>query len=55
MWQSMHLRMYLFPVAHMQRSVKLKGYGEFDAHDSASGWNAWLTFSISPTAPAAKE
>ena len=28
----------------MQGYVNLKGYGDFDAHDRASGWNAWLTF-----------
>ena len=39
---------YLFPVAGMQGYVNLKGYGEFDAHDRPSGWNAWLTLSISP-------
>ena len=35
----------------MQGYVNLKGYGEFDAHDRASGWNGWLTFSTSPMAP----
>jgi hypothetical protein len=36
----------------MQGYLNLKGYGEFDAAARPSGWNAWLTFSISPTAPA---
>ena len=27
----------------MQGYVNLKGYGEFDAHERASGWNALLT------------
>jgi hypothetical protein len=44
---------YLFPVAGMQGYVNLKAYGEFDARDRPSGWNAWLTFSISPMAPPA--
>jgi hypothetical protein len=44
---------YLFPIAGMQGYVNLKGYGEFDAHDRPSGWNVWLTLSISPEAPAA--
>jgi hypothetical protein len=44
---------YLFPVGGMQGYVNLKGYGEFDAHDRPSGWNVWLTLSISPAAPAA--
>jgi hypothetical protein len=44
---------YLFPVAGMQGYVNLKAYGEFDALHRPSGWNAWLTFSISPAAPPA--
>jgi hypothetical protein len=44
---------FLFPIADMQGYVNLKGYGEFDAHDRPSGWNVWLTLSISPAAPAA--
>jgi hypothetical protein len=43
---------YLFPVAGMQGYVNLKGYEEFDARDRPSGWNVWLTISISPAAPA---
>ena len=43
---------FLFPVGDMQGYLNLKGYGEFDAANRASGWNTWLTFSISPTAPA---
>jgi len=46
---------YLFPVAGMQGYVNLKAYGEFDAHNRPSGWNAWLTLSISPAAPTAKD
>jgi hypothetical protein len=42
---------YLFPVGDMQGYLNLKGYGEFDAANRPSGWNAWLTFSISPMAP----
>jgi hypothetical protein len=41
----------LFPVGDMQGYLNLKGYGEFDAANRASGWNTWLTFSISPMAP----
>jgi hypothetical protein len=44
---------YLFPVAGMQGYVNVKAYGEFDARNRPSGWNTWLTFSISPMAPAA--
>jgi hypothetical protein len=43
---------YLFPVAGMQGYVNLKAYGEFDGAHRPTGWNAWLTFSISPAAPA---
>jgi hypothetical protein len=42
---------YLFPVGDMQGYLNLKGYGEFDAANRPSGWNTWLTFSISPMAP----
>ncbi len=42
---------YLFPVGGMQGYLNLKGYGEFDAANRPSGWNTWLTFSISPAAP----
>jgi hypothetical protein len=42
---------YLFPLGDMQGYLNLKGYGEFDAQHRASGFNAWLTFAISPPAP----
>lgn len=42
---------YLFPVGDMQGYLNLKAYGEFAAENRPSGWNAWLTFSISPAAP----
>jgi hypothetical protein len=42
---------YIFPLGNYQGYINLKGYGEFDAHDRLSGYNAWLTFSISPPAP----
>ena len=42
---------YLFPIGNMQGYLNLKGYGEFDGHDRPSGYNVWLTFSISPAAP----
>lgn len=44
---------YLFPVGDMQGYLNLKGYGEFDQANRPSGWNTWLTFSISPAPPAA--
>ena len=43
---------YLFPIAGMQRYVNLKGCGEFDGARRPTGWNAWLTFSVSLMAPA---
>jgi hypothetical protein len=42
---------YIFPLGQFQGYLNLKGYGEFDAHDRPSGYNAWLTLSISPSAP----
>jgi hypothetical protein len=42
---------YLFPVGDMQGYLNFKGYGEFDAHDRAEGYNIWLTFALSPKAP----
>jgi hypothetical protein len=42
---------FLFPVAGMQGAFNVKGYKEFDANDRPSGYNVWLTFSISPEAP----
>ncbi|HEY5237207.1 MAG TPA: transporter, partial [Rhizomicrobium sp.] len=44
---------YLFPVGGMQGYLNLKGYKEFDAEDRPQGWNAWVTFVLSPAAPAA--
>lgn len=42
---------YLFPIGNLQGYLNLKGYGEFDGTNRPSGWNAWLTFAISPAAP----
>ncbi len=42
---------FLFPVAGMQGSFSAKGYKEFNGFDRPSGYNIWLTFSISPEAP----
>jgi hypothetical protein len=44
---------YIFPVGDMQGFLGLKAYGEFDAANRPSGWNTWVTFAISPAAPAA--
>jgi hypothetical protein len=45
---------YLFPVGGMQGYLNLKGYKEFDAEDRPQGWNACVTFVLSPAAPAAE-
>ncbi|RXG90062.1 SphA family protein [Bradyrhizobium zhanjiangense] len=42
----------LFPVGDMQGYLNLKGYGEFAVENRPAGWNTWLTFSLSPMAPA---
>jgi hypothetical protein len=42
---------YIFPVGDMKAFLGAKAYGEFDAANRPSGWNAWLTFSISEAAP----
>jgi hypothetical protein len=44
---------FIFPVGGMQGYLNLKGYGEFAAENRPSGWNAWITFSVSPAAPPA--
>ena len=41
---------FIFPVGDMQGYLNLKGYKEFDADHRPDGWNAWLTFVISPAA-----
>jgi hypothetical protein len=41
---------YIFPVGAMQGYLNLKGYKEFAAENRPEGWNAWVTFSISPAA-----
>jgi hypothetical protein len=41
---------FIFPVGGMQGYLNLKGYGEFDAADRPKGWNAWVTFVLSPAA-----
>jgi len=42
---------YLFPIEKMQGYLSLRSYAEFDAANRPSGWNTWLTFSISPAEP----
>jgi len=43
---------YIIPISkEWQGYVNLKGYGEFAGQNRPDGWNAWLTFAISPAAP----
>jgi hypothetical protein len=42
---------FLFPVGNMQGYLNLKAYKEFYAQNRPDGWNAWVTFSVSPAAP----
>ncbi|CAH1661385.1 SphA family protein [Chelatococcus asaccharovorans] len=42
---------FLFPVGDMQGYVNVKAYKEFAAQNRPEGWNAWLTFALSPSAP----
>lgn len=41
---------FIFPVGDMQGYLNFKGYKEFDAGNRPEGWNAWVTFVISPAA-----
>jgi hypothetical protein len=41
----------IIPLGSVQAYVNVKAYYEFDAHDRPSGWNGWLTLSLSPSAP----
>lgn len=41
---------FTFPVGDMQGFINLKGYKEFAAEHRPEGWNAWVTFAISPKA-----
>jgi hypothetical protein len=46
---------FIFPVGNMQGYLNLKAYGEFDNANRPDGWNAWLTFVLSPPPPPAAE
>lgn len=39
---------FFFPVGDMQGYLNIKGYWEFAAENRPEGWNAWLTFALSP-------
>jgi hypothetical protein len=40
------------PVGGMQGYLNFKAYEEFDSSDRPKGWNAWVTFVLSPAAAA---
>ncbi len=42
---------FIFPVGEMQGYLNFKAYKEFAAERRPDGWNAWVTFSISPAPP----
>jgi hypothetical protein len=42
---------YLFPIGQLQGYLGFKAYREFAGDRRADGWNAWVTFAISPAAP----
>jgi hypothetical protein len=44
---------FIFPVGDLQGYLNFKGYKEFAAENRPSGWNAWVTLSISPAPPTA--
>lgn len=39
-----------FPVGNMQGYFNAKAFYEFEAENRAEGWNAWVTFAVSPAA-----
>jgi len=43
---------YIFPIVDKQAFLGFRGYREFGAANRPSGWNTFLTFSISDAAPA---
>jgi hypothetical protein len=42
---------FIFPVGDKQGYLNFKGYKEFAAEHRPDGWNAWVTFVISPAPP----
>jgi hypothetical protein len=42
---------FLFPVGDMQGLLNARVYKEFGAQNRPEGWNAWLTFAVSPEPP----
>jgi hypothetical protein len=42
---------FVIPMGTTQGYLNLKAYKEFDSANRPDGWNAWVTFVLSPTAP----
>ncbi|GLR93405.1 hypothetical protein GCM10007858_10290 [Bradyrhizobium liaoningense] len=40
---------FIFPIGDKQGYLNFKGYKEFAAENRPEGWNAWVTFAISPS------
>ena len=40
---------YIIPLGEHQGYLNLKGYKEFDPDHRPSGWNVWLTYTLSPS------
>lgn len=41
---------FIVPMGEMQGYLNFKAYFESNAHDRPDGWNAWVTFALSPAA-----
>jgi hypothetical protein len=41
---------FIIPMGEMQGYLNFKAYFESNAHDRPDGWNAWVTFQLSPAA-----
>jgi hypothetical protein len=44
---------YTIPMGALDANVNVKGYKEFAAANRPEGWNVWLTYTLSPSDPAA--
>jgi hypothetical protein len=44
---------HIIPLGDLQGYLNFKAYKEFGAQHRPEGWNAWLTFVISPAPPSA--
>jgi len=45
---------FIFPLGGMAGYLSLRAYKEFDAKNRPDGWNAWISFELSPAAPASR-